>query len=59
MVNADNDSYHELVSGDNMYVGGATSMKPKFKLNDEFRLRTEETFTRSFPLGGYSRRLGT
>ena len=29
-------------------------MKAKFKVNDEFRLRNDETFTRSFPLGGYS-----
>jgi hypothetical protein len=29
-------------------------MKAKFKVNDEFRLRKDETFTRSFPLGGYN-----
>lgn len=29
-------------------------MKAKFKANDEFRLRKDETFTRSFPLGGYN-----
>jgi hypothetical protein len=28
-------------------------MKAKFKVNDEFRLKKDETFTRSFPLGGY------
>jgi len=30
-------------------------MKAKFKVNDEFRLRKDETFTRSFPLGGCTR----
>jgi hypothetical protein len=30
-------------------------MKAKFKVNDEFRLRKDEIFTRSFPLGGYNR----
>jgi hypothetical protein len=29
-------------------------MKAKFKVNDEFRLRKDETFNRSFPLGGYN-----
>jgi hypothetical protein len=29
-------------------------MKAKFKVNDEFRLRKNETFNRSFPLGGYN-----
>jgi hypothetical protein len=29
-------------------------MKAKFKVSDEFKLRTDETFTRSFPLGGYN-----
>jgi hypothetical protein len=29
-------------------------MKAKFKVKDEFRLRKDETFTRSFPLGGYN-----
>lgn len=28
-------------------------MKAKFQVKDEFRLRKDETFTRSFPLGGY------
>jgi hypothetical protein len=28
-------------------------MKAKFKVNDEFRLRSDVSFTRSFPLGGY------
>ncbi len=29
-------------------------MKAHFKVNEEFRLRNDETFTRSFPLGGYN-----
>lgn len=29
-------------------------MKAKFKVNDEFSLKQDETFTRSFPLGGYN-----
>lgn len=29
-------------------------MKAKFKVNDKFKLRKDETFTRSFPLGGYT-----
>jgi hypothetical protein len=29
-------------------------MKAKFKVNDQFWLRKAETFTRSFPIGGYS-----
>jgi hypothetical protein len=29
-------------------------MKAKFKMNDEFRLREDMAFTRSFPLGGYN-----
>lgn len=29
-------------------------MKAKFKVTDEFKLRKDESFTRSFPLGGYS-----
>ena len=28
-------------------------MKARFKVNDEFTLRKDEIFTRSFPLGGY------
>lgn len=30
-------------------------MKAKFSVDDEFRLRKDATFTRSFPLGGYKR----
>ena len=30
-------------------------MKAQFKMKDEFKLRKDETFTRSFPLGGYSK----
>jgi hypothetical protein len=29
-------------------------MKAKLKVKDEFRLRKDEAFTRSFPLGGYN-----
>jgi hypothetical protein len=29
-------------------------VKAKFNVKDEFRLRKDETFTRSFPLGGYN-----
>jgi hypothetical protein len=30
-------------------------MKAKFKVNDEFRLKKDETFTRTFPMGGYNK----
>ena len=30
-------------------------MKARFKVNDEFRLKKDETFTRSFPVGGYNK----
>lgn len=30
-------------------------MKAKFKLDDEFRLKADHTFTRSFPMGGYNK----
>jgi hypothetical protein len=29
-------------------------LKARFKVGDKFKLKKEETFTRSFPLGGYS-----
>jgi hypothetical protein len=30
-------------------------MKPKFKKGDEFRLKKDGKFTRSFPIGGYDK----
>jgi hypothetical protein len=30
-------------------------MKAKFKVNDEFGLKKDQTFTRAFPIGGYSK----
>lgn len=30
-------------------------MKAKFSVNDEFRLKKDHTFTRAFPMGGYSK----
>jgi hypothetical protein len=30
-------------------------MKAKFKVNDEFRLKEDHTFTRTFPIGGYGK----
>jgi hypothetical protein len=29
-------------------------MQAKFRVDDQFTLREDETFTRSFPLGGYN-----
>lgn len=30
-------------------------MKARFKVNDEFRLKKDQTFTRAFPMGGYNK----
>jgi hypothetical protein len=30
----------------------SVTMKAKFKVNDEFRLKKDQTFTRAFPMGG-------
>jgi hypothetical protein len=30
-------------------------MEAKFKVNDQFRLKENHTFTRSFPMGGYNK----
>jgi hypothetical protein len=30
-------------------------MEAKFKLSDKFTLKTAQTFTRSFPMGGYNK----
>lgn len=30
-------------------------MKAKFKVDDEFELKKDQTFTRAFPMGGYNK----
>jgi hypothetical protein len=34
---------------------GVADMEAKFKLAEEFRLKTAQTFTRCFPMGGYNK----